>query len=129
MTQRIELLVKLNLSYMTQRIELSRIWLKELNPFDLTRTIESFFLKVTHRIELFFFFERDSQNWFFSLKVTQRIEPFSTMSQRIKPFLKNDSKNWFSEKYQYKEIFFGWDSKNWLFLNYSQNWNIFPCDS
>ena len=45
---------------------------------------------------------------------TQRIEPsfsqmtrrlelsFTNMSHKIKPFRKNDSKNWFSEKYQSK---------------------------
>ena len=98
MTQRIELLVKFNLSYMIQRIELSRIWLKELNPFDLTRTIESFFLKVTHRIELFLNVTHRIELFF--LKVTQRIEPFWKMTPRI-DFL--------------NQLVFGWDSKNWLF--------------
>ena len=66
-----------------------------------------FFLNVTHRIEFFF------------LKVTQRIELFWKMTPRI-DFLKNIT---------IKKLVFGWDSKNWLFKNYSQNWNIFPCDS
>ena len=93
----------------------------------------------------------DPKNWTFS-NMTQRIEPFwldskncaffwtwlaelsffffLKVTQRIEPFWKNDSKNWFSEKYHNKETCFWVGLKELTFLkNYSQNWNIFPCDS
>ena len=102
-TRRIELFFL----HMTQRIEVIFEWLKELNFFSVS----------THRIELFL--EQDSRNWtlffkmtlrfepFFSLSMTQRIEPFSDTTWLIEPLFLYDPKNWtFFKKTQRNERFF-----------------------
>ena len=97
---------------MTQRIELSFIWLQFLN---LERFKELIF--PTPRIELLLnnmtqrifsdmtFFRKNSKNWTF----------FTDMSHRIEPILQ-DSKTW--------ELFFTW-LKDFFFLEHdSQNWTF-----
>ena len=117
MTQRIELLVKLNLSYMTQRIELSRIWLKELNPFDLTRTIESFFLKVTHRIELFFFFLNVTHRIdFFLWKWLKELNPFPLCLKELNLFWKMTPRIDFLKNINIKKLFLGGTQRIDFFL-------------
>ena len=113
-----------------------QIWLKEMNFFFKYDSTNWFFLskkKMTQRIECFSIFHREliflwlkGLNFFttqriepffvwlkelnpFSSNMTQRIEPFSHLPQRIEFFFsKYDSKNW---------TFFLWyDSKNWIFF-------------
>ena len=59
-------------SHITQRIELSRRWLKELNPSYKTQRLENFFTWLKD---------------FNLLNMTQWIEPLLYMTQRIEPFL------------------------------------------
>ena len=112
---------KLNLSVLNMIQEnwffLFWIWFKELN-----------FLKWLKEL---YFFQYDSKNWkwlkglnLFCFNMTQRsVYIFFNMTQRIEPFLENDSKN---------STFFQYDSKNWThFLNMFQWIEPFAsrCDS
>ena len=84
------------------RIELFEVWFKKLNLFFWIRLtelrIDFFQFDSKHSILLVQF---DSKNWTFFLQMTRRLElSFRNMSQRIKPFLKKNDSNWFSEEYQ-----------------------------
>ena len=117
-----------------QRIELiSWIWRKELNPLFLEYDEKNWtvwFLKTTHRIEPSFFvtqrielfLEHGSRNWpFLYKKKPLRLEPFFSlnMTQRIEPFFWYDLENWTTFSKWRKEL-------NLLFLEYdAKNWTLF----
>ena len=149
LTQRIELSLNVTQSVdfflsVTQRIEPSSFWsmTQRIEPFFLNVTQRigpifwmwlffkkknsknwTLFQKMTQRIELFFLY--DSKNWTFYC-LTQRIEPFSYLTQCIRLFLiclkelslfsKYDSKNW---------IVFLCNSKNWTFFEFDSNFRTF----
>ena len=96
------------LFFMTQRIELFGMWLKELNLFFLkmTQRIEPFFLNVTQRIEFFF------------SNMTQRIEPFLFWI-RLKVLNLDFFWSWLKDlffKYYLKIFFWIWLKKLTFFL-------------
>ena len=75
----------------------SRIWLKELNSFEMTKRIEPLFMNLfsiwLKELKSFFqydaknwtflVFQYDSKNWIFFFNLTQRIVCFYYMTQRV----------------------------------------------
>ena len=109
-------------SNMTPRNELFfKIWLTKLNFFWIWLT------------ELNFFFEYDSQNWTFFLNMTHRIELFfSDTTQIIELFFWYDSKNWtpFFDKTQRIELLFVEnDSTNWTLFHWLKELEFLQCDT
>ena len=130
-------LKELNLFRFDSKIWFYSVWPQELIFFFVNKTdrIGPFFLNMTQRIEFFFvflhvsqnwtFFKNDAENWtLFSLKMTQRIEPFFSLcvTQRIELFFYHDSKelNFNKKMIQILEPSFEFDSKKWTFLNITQ---------
>ena len=122
--------------HMTQRIELIFWMTQRIDLLCMTQGNELFSIS-THRIELvlehdsrdqtFFFFENDSKTWtLFSLKMTQRIEPFSGTTWRIESFFDITQRIDFFQYDAKNSIFFSTTHRIQPFLKYdSQKWSLF----
>ena len=113
-------LKELDLCYMSQRIELFAMCLKELSRVSKwLKELKNPFLNMTQRIELL-------SMWLKELNMTQIIELFLNMSQKNLTFL-GDSKNWIFSITWLRELNpFQHDSQNWTFLFHVtyRNWTL-----
>ena len=131
-TQRIELFF----NHLTQRIEPFFVWVPNWIFFLKKKPSQ----KMTQRIEPSFVFFNDSKNWtlckwlielslfyepllnksWIFLFLTQRIELFLNMTQRIEPTFFECDFFFLKKKTQKIELFSKNDSNNWTFLNMTQ---------
>ena len=113
-------LIELNLflwtsfQYDSKSWSLFSFWLEELKPMFFSKCLKELNFSFTWAT-----FLHDSKNWIFSMwrkdffKLTPRVEPTFSMTQRNDFVSPNDSKNWIMTQ-RMEPLFFEYDAKNWM---------------